>query len=97
KNPVKKTNESLALGKSTYVRHCASCHGTKGKGDGDKVKNLANIAPADLTLNDVIQETDGEHFFKIKHGRNALHCFKGKIDDEAIWSTVHYMRTFTNK
>ncbi len=97
KNPVKKTDESMALGKSTFNKQCAGCHGLKGKGDGDKLKNLINVVPADLSLDNVTHETDGAHFYKIKIGRDNLHCFKGKVDDEAIWSIVHYMKTFGNK
>jgi len=97
KNPVKKTDASLALGKSTYNKSCAGCHGITGKGDGDKLKNLVNVVPANLSLNEVSKETDGEHFYKIKIGRGNLHSFKGKVDDEAIWSIVHYMKTFAKK
>ena len=97
KNPVKKSDETLSLGKSMYNRHCAGCHGTKGRGDGDKLKNLVSIVPANLSLDDVSRETDGEHFYRIKIGRDNLHCFKGKLDDEAIWSIVHYMKTFTTR
>jgi mono/diheme cytochrome c family protein len=97
KNPVKKNDQSMALGKSMYVRHCSGCHGEKGKGDGEKVKNLMNVVPANLALDEVSRETDGEHFYKIKIGRDNLHSFKGRVDDEAIWSIVHYMKTFSGK
>lgn len=97
KNPVKKNDQSMALGKSMYVRHCAGCHGEKGKGDGDKLKNLINVVPANLALDEVSHETDGEHFYKIKIGRDNLHSFKGKVDDEAIWSIIHYMKIFAGK
>jgi len=97
KNPVKKTEQSLSLGKTSYTRYCAGCHGLTGKGDGDKLKNLMNITPANLSLNDVTKETDGQHFYKIKIGRDNLHSFKGKVDDEAIWSIILYMKTFAGK
>jgi mono/diheme cytochrome c family protein len=97
KNPVKKNDQSLALGKSSFNRNCAGCHGVTGKGDGDKLKNLVNLVPANLSLNKVTSETDGEHFYKIKIGRENLHTFKGKVDDEAIWSIVIYMKTFSAK
>lgn len=97
KNPVKKSDAALALGKSAYIKNCEGCHGAKGKGDGSKVKNLMNVVPANLALDDVARETDGTHFYKIKFGRDNLHSFRGKVDDEAIWSIIHYMKTFVNK
>ena len=36
------------IGKNEYMRSCASCHGTTGKGDGYVVKALIK-RPADLT------------------------------------------------
>lgn len=97
RNPIIKTEKVMAEGKMHYKQVCAGCHGEKGKGDGAKIKNLANIKPASLILNDFTSETDGEHFYKVKYGRNRNHSFGGKLDDEAIWSVVHYMKTFSNK
>jgi mono/diheme cytochrome c family protein len=94
KNPIKNSESTIKLGKEQFLRNCATCHGKTGKGDGEKAKSFANITPADLSLNKFSQETDGEHFYKIKIGRNNLHSFKGKVDDEALWSIIHYMKTF---
>lgn len=95
-NPVKKTDKVLAEGKLHYTQVCAGCHGASGLGDGEKVKNLVNIKPASLLIN-LNKLTDGEHFYIIKYGRGRNHSFAGKLDDEAIWATVHYMKTFANK
>ena len=97
KNPVAKTEKSLAEGKSKYNQVCAGCHGYAGKGDGEKIKNLANIKPVSIVDERVIKETDGEHFYKIKYGRERNHSFSGKIDDETIWKVIHYTRTFAAK
>jgi len=97
KNPVAKTEKSLAEGKSKYNQVCAGCHGYTGKGDGEKIKNLTNIKPVSLVDERVINETDGVHFYKIKYGRDRNHSFSGKIDDETIWKVIHYTRTFPAK
>ena len=34
KNPEASNAESVESGKKLYARHCASCHGPNGKGDG---------------------------------------------------------------
>jgi mono/diheme cytochrome c family protein len=96
KNPVPKNDKTLAEGKELYAKHCLSCHGEKGKGDGPKVKQLiAN--PANLSINKVASQTDGEHFYKIKIGRDGLHSYKSKLDDEGIWTVINYMHTFESK
>lgn len=97
KNPVAKTEKTLAEGKAKYNQVCAGCHGFTGKGDGEKIKKLSNIKPVSLADDRVVKETDGEHFYKIKYGRYQNHSFSGKIDDETIWEIVHYTRTFANK
>lgn len=93
KNPVKKTDNVLAEGKTLYDLHCASCHGAKGKGDGKKSEHLAK-SPADLSLKVYQGGLEGEYFYKIKVGRNGLHSFKNKMDDTEIWSMMHYMHSF---
>jgi mono/diheme cytochrome c family protein len=40
--------ERLASGERLFQRHCASCHGKSGRGDGPVAKDL-KVAPADLT------------------------------------------------
>jgi mono/diheme cytochrome c family protein len=97
KNPIAKTEKALAEGKAKYNQVCAGCHGLSGKGDGEKIKKLANIKPVSLTDERIVKESDGEHFYKIKYGRNQNHSFAGKIDDETIWEIVHYTRTFAQK
>ena len=93
KNPIAKNDESNAAGKTLYMKHCKSCHGAKGLGDGPKSKEL-DTPCGDFTTKDVIDQTDGELFYKIKEGRDDMPSFKKKItDDEEIWSIVNFMRT----
>jgi mono/diheme cytochrome c family protein len=42
-------NQGLQSAKELYIAHCASCHGTSGKGDGPAAAAL-KIPPADLTM-----------------------------------------------
>ena len=93
-NPVKSDATSLATGKEVWAKHCQSCHGKSGKGDGSKAAQL-KTAPDDFTKADFQKQTDGALFYKTLEGRDDMPSFKKKISDqEDIWAAVNYMRTF---
>ena len=92
-NPVKADAESIKVGRMLYNKNCASCHGKTGLGDGPKARGLDTFA-GDMSGAKYQGQTDGEHFYKTKFGRNEMPKYDGKIDDEDIWNMVNYMRTF---
>jgi mono/diheme cytochrome c family protein len=93
-NPVKADAESLATGKEVWVKHCQSCHGKTGKGDGSKAAQL-KTAPADFTKSDFQSQSDGALFYKTLEGREDMPSFKKKIaDQDDIWAVINYMRSF---
>ena len=93
-NPLKGDAEALATGKSIWAKHCQSCHGKTGKGDGSKAAQLKTL-PGDLTKSDFHSQTDGAMFYKTLEGRDDMPGFKKKIPDhDEIWAVVNYMRTF---
>lgn len=94
KNPVKADKESLSIGKSLYNKHCKSCHGKEGLGDGSKAAQL-DTPSGDFTDESFISQSDGALFYKSVEGRDDMPGFKKKIpDDEDMWSVVNYIRTF---
>lgn len=96
KNPVKADNAALNIGKSVYMKNCASCHGKTGLGDGPKAKTV-KTSSGDMSGDAYQSQTDGEHFYKTKFGRGDMPKYDKKIPDEDIWAMVHYMRTFKKK
>ncbi|MBI4947611.1 MAG: c-type cytochrome [Bacteroidetes bacterium] len=94
KNPVKATEDNVKAGKLLFSKHCKSCHGTGGKGDGSKSKEL-NTPCGDFTEKGFQSQTDGALFYKTKEGREDMPSFKKKItDEEELWTLVNYLRTF---
>lgn len=94
KNPVKSDSENLAIGKNLYAKHCRSCHGKGGEGDGTKAAEL-DTDPGDFTTPEFQAQTDGEIFYKTTEGRNDMPEFKKKIgSEEDRWILVTYLRTF---
>jgi mono/diheme cytochrome c family protein len=93
-NPVKSDPTSIAAGKELFVKHCQSCHGKSGKGDGPKAAQLKTL-PEDMTKVDVQKQPDGAFFYKTTEGRKDMPSFKKKIpDQEDVWSIINYVRTF---
>jgi len=92
-NPVKSDAESLKTGKELWAKHCTSCHGKTGAGDGTKAAQL-ETEMSDFSSAAVQKQTDGSMFFKIQEGRDEMPTFKKKIPDETeIWSVINYVRT----
>jgi len=96
-NPVKSDDESIKLGKSLWAKHCLSCHGKTGQGDGTKAAQL-ETEMEDFMSADVQKQTDGALFYKIQVGRDEMPSFEKKIPDEdEIWALVNYVRTMKAK
>lgn len=95
KNPVAADASSIAAGKTLYNKHCGSCHGKKGLGDGSKAAQL-DTNPGDFSEKSFTSQTDGSLFYKTLEGRDEMPSFKKKIPDEDdIWSVINYIRTFS--
>ena len=93
KNPVEASSTSVKTGGMLYKKHCASCHGKVGLGDGVKARTLETF-PGDFSGDVYQKQTDGEQFYKTKFGRGEMPKYDKKIEDEDIWHMVNYMRTF---
>jgi mono/diheme cytochrome c family protein len=93
KNPIAKGDASNKAGMALYNKHCASCHGKVGLGDGVKARALKTF-PGDFSTAEYQDQTDGDHFYKSKFGRGEMPKYEGKLSDNDIWNMVNYMRTF---
>lgn len=92
-NPIKPDASSISDGKELWVKHCQSCHGKTGKGDGTKAAEL-KTEPGNFTKADVQSQTDGSLYYKISKGRDDMPGFKKKIpENDDIWSIVNFIRT----
>ncbi|MBK8483564.1 MAG: cytochrome c [Saprospiraceae bacterium] len=93
-NPVKSDASSLAEGKTLWAKHCQSCHGKTGLGDGSKAAQL-KTEPGNFSKALFQDQADGSIFYKTLEGREDMPSFKKKIPDQSeIWSIINYVRTF---
>ena len=81
------------IGADLYAKHCKSCHGKEGYGDGNKANEL-DTDMRDLTSEEVQGQTDGELFYKSIIGRDEMPNYEKKIkDEEDRWMVINYLRT----
>lgn len=94
KNPVaeKKVSASAKKGAKLFKKFCIVCHGETGEGNGPGSKSL-NPKPANLTSELVQNQVDGEIFWKISNGRNAMIKWGPIIPEEDRWDLTNYIRT----
>ena len=92
KNPTDPKTD-LVIGKSLYGKHCKSCHGNEGYGDGTKAKEMKGDL-GDFSSKKFQSQTDGAIFYKTTVGRDDMPAFNKKLSsDEDRWLIVNYMRT----
>ena len=91
KNPVARDEQSVRLGRGLYAKHCQSCHGPGGRGDGPAVGRL-NVEVTDLTHPDVQSESDGELFTVITRGSKPMPAYRKLLGEEQRWHVVNYLR-----
>jgi len=92
KNPIDADTDT-AIGKSLYTKHCKSCHGAEGYGDGPKADDMDGEL-GDFSSEEFQTQSDGALFYKTTTGRDDMPEFTKKMpNDEDRWLIVNYMRT----
>ncbi|MBT8321654.1 MAG: c-type cytochrome [Eudoraea sp.] len=93
KNPYAGVNDADNLGRILYIKHCRSCHGSKGKGDGTKAKGL-ETAIRDFSGAEFKKQSDGSMYYKTFIGRDEMPSFIKKIpDEEEQWMIINYVKS----
>ncbi len=91
-NPIAAKTDA-AIGKSLYNKHCKSCHGKEGYGDGPKADEMEGDL-GDFSSEGFQAQSDGALFYKSTFGRDDMPEYTKKMpDDEDRWLIVNYMRT----
>ena len=92
-NPVKPTPESLARAKKWWNLDCAMCHGKDGTGKGEVAADM-KLKIVDFTDPSILKErTDGEIFYIIKNGHEAMPAEGDRLKAEEAWDLVNYVRS----
>lgn len=92
-NTYKDDASLLKVGKILYMKHCRSCHGNSGEGDGPKAASL-ETAIGSFKSAEFQAQADGEIYYQSIIGRGDMPNYESKIpDDEDRWALINHLRT----
>lgn len=91
KNPFAGNARATAEGKLIYNQMCVLCHGLKGKGNGQAGLSLEK-KPANFLALKVINQTDGNIFWKITNGKAPMAAYEELLTEDQRWKLVNYIR-----
>lgn len=97
RDPSADTNAKLWRGRAIFDRHCASCHGWSGQGNGPEAFALVP-APADLEwlARTPRSRSQAYIYWSIAEGGRAFDSemppYKQTLSKEDIWSVTAYLR-----
>lgn len=93
KNPYAGNADLVNVGKMLFAKHCKSCHGNEGLGDGPKAATLETF-PGDFSTAAFQGASDGELYYKSIIGRDEMPNYESKIpEEEDRWAVVNHLRT----
>lgn len=87
-----KDKDVIQNGKDLWAKHCKSCHGAKGLGDGPKAAML-KTNPGNFTSPQFKKQTEGEIYYKTFYGKDEMPSYLKKIDPVDQWSLVAFMKS----
>jgi cytochrome c553 len=95
KNPLIIDEASVANGKDSYDKNCASCHGEKGMGDGVLSDSL-DPKPVPFPLESL---DDAYLYWRISEGgmrepfNSVMPAWNTILREEQIWEIIGYLRS----
>ena len=86
----------LSRGKAIYERHCLTCHGARGSGDGPGGL-LLTIAPTNFHRPGSFLKSDETLLRMIEHGGvfSPMHSWRGRLTDGEMQDVLAYIRVLS--
>jgi len=95
--PREVSAETLNHGRDLYMRHCVSCHGEGGAGDGHAARSL-KFPPRDFRLGELASEPASHETLveRIRKGvpERGMPSWKGMREDDLV-ALADYIKTFS--
>ena len=89
-NEPESKRADVAKGEKVFVRHCAGCHGSEGKGDGYL---LLGPEPANLTRPTTKKRSDAMLLQTIHEGKPNMPSWNTRLSKEDSRAVLAYIRT----
>jgi mono/diheme cytochrome c family protein len=90
-NPLPRDLATLELGQRKFVERCAVCHGALGDGMGSLTAAYGG-KPANLQSEQFRNYADGQIYWVIVNGKNAMPSHAADLTVDQRWAIVHYVR-----
>ena len=90
-NPFKDNAKATNDGKIIFDQMCVLCHGLQGEGNGEVGLTLEQ-KPANFLDLRVVNQTDGNIFWKITNGKAPMASYEDLLTDNQRWKLVNYIR-----
>ncbi len=92
KSPVPYSKDSIAKGRTLFMRECTECHGRDGKSLVDVIANATDLTDPKVWLSGT---SEGEVFRSIRDGAgDAMPPFLDKYEKpDDIWHLVNFVRS----
>ena len=82
----------IEKGKTLFVKHCAGCHGDRGKGDGYA---LLGADPANLTSPATKKKSDAVLLNTIHEGKSSMPSWNVRLSEQDSRDVLAYIRTLS--
>lgn len=79
-------------GRALFAKHCASCHGPDGQGDGSAGRDL-DPPPGNLRDPEIAQRSDAKLFRQITRGRRPMPSFGRLLNEDDRWTLVAFVKS----
>jgi len=90
-NPFPKSEEIEEPGKTFYGFYCSHCHGNKADGESPVGQSLG-VHPENLLDSKIQSKNDGDLFYIITFGENAMPSLKTTVKPDERWLIIHHLR-----
>lgn len=89
-SPIRYAVDSISRGASLYAQRCASCHGSRGYGDGPAAASLP-VKPSDLTEH-YFHHSEGDLLWVLQNGiaGTPMPQFRG-LGETRLWDLINFL------
>ena len=94
KDPLEISEKNAEKGQMLYGMYCVVCHGKKGDGQGDLVKNEKFLGIPNYKDRDI---TEGSIYHVLMYGKGLMGSHSSQLTYDERWQIVQHVQTLRNE